>query len=121
MSIEAGLNPMAYIPGLLATGVPMLLLAALPVWPVHRRIAAARRHALQEVNACIATLPPADPAAPETLVDLAPLLGYRRELLEVSEWPFDVGVVTRLGLYLIIPPLTWVGAALIEHVVEGLL
>jgi hypothetical protein len=29
--------------------------------------------------------------------------------------------VARLGFYLIIPPLTWVGAALIENVVEAFL
>jgi len=38
----------------------------------------------------------------------------------VSEWPFDVGVITRLGLYLIIPPLTWIGAVLIERLVDDL-
>ena len=39
----------------------------------------------------------------------------------MSEWPFDVGVMTRLAFYLVIPPLTWVGAALIENAVDALL
>jgi hypothetical protein len=121
MFLEDDLNRLAYIPGLLAMSLPMLLLAALPVWPVHKRITVVKRQALSEVNRRIGMLPSPDPGQPETLRDLAPLLTYRREVAQISEWPFDVGVATRLGLYLIIPPLTWVGAALIENVVEALL
>lgn len=121
MTLEGRQGPEAYVPGLLALGGPMLLLAALPVWPVHQRIAAVRRAALARVNARIAELPAPDPERSDTLTALAPLLTYRRELTELSEWPLDVGVVARLGLYLIIPPLTWVGAALIERLVEVVL
>jgi hypothetical protein len=49
---------------------------------------------------------------------IAPLLIYRREIGRISDWPMDINVVTRLGLYLIIVPLTWVGAALIENAVD---
>jgi hypothetical protein len=119
--IEGEQSPLIYAPGLLATGIPMLLIAALPVWPVHRRIAAVKDHALRAVDRRIGALPLPDPDRPETLHQLTPLLSYRRELAQHSEWPFDVGVVSRLGLYLIIPPVTWVGAALIENVVEVLL
>ena len=58
---------------------------------------------------------------PEELTRLNDLLAYRREIAGVSEWPFDLGAMSRLGLYLVIPPLTWVGAALIENLVETLL
>lgn len=123
LGLEEDLDPLTYIPGLIATGGPMLLLAALPVWPVHRRIAAAKQRTLAELNARVRALQPDDPARPdpEVLRDLTPLLAYRREVQAVSEWPFDIGVMTRLSLYLIIPPLTWVGAALIENVVEAFL
>ena len=39
----------------------------------------------------------------------------------MSTWPFDTGALTRLSLYLIIPPLTWAGAALIERLVDSAL
>jgi hypothetical protein len=39
----------------------------------------------------------------------------------VSDWPLDIGALSQLAFYLIIPPLTWVGAALIENVVDALL
>jgi hypothetical protein len=42
-----------------------------------------------------------------------PYLVYRREIAAVHEWPFDAGIATRLAFYLIIPPATWLGAALI--------
>lgn len=119
MFIEGDLSPLAYVPGLLATGIPMLLLAGLPVWPVHRRLAAAKRQALKDADRRIAALPLPDLDRPESVAELTPLLAYRRELAASSEWPFDVGVLTRLALYLIIPPLTWVGAALIENLVDA--
>ncbi|HEX7037053.1 MAG TPA: hypothetical protein VF210_14855 [Pseudomonadales bacterium] len=121
MTIEDDMNPAAYLPGLIATGIPMLLIAALPVWPVHRQLAAAKRELLADVNARIAALPLPDAARPESIVALTQLLAYRREVMQISEWPFDVGVMTRLALYLIIPPLTWVGAALIENLVDAFL
>jgi hypothetical protein len=109
----------AFVPGLLATAVPMVLLATWPIWPLHERLAEARRSLLDALNRQIASEPLPDPHHPESLARLAPLLSYRREILDVSEWPFDLGTMTRLGLYLIIPPLTWVGAALIERLVDA--
>jgi hypothetical protein len=121
MFLDDDLDAAAYVPGLLGTGISMLLLAGLPIWPLHRRIADAKAACLHDLNARMAALPPPDVDHPQTLSDLAPLLAYRREIFQVSEWPFDVGAVARLGFYLIIPPLTWVGAALIENVVEAFL
>lgn len=121
MTIEGGMEPLAFIPGLLATGIPLLLLAALPVWPVHRRLRDHKRAILADLDRRIRVLPLPDPEQPESFEPLVPLLAYRREVAQAPEWPFDVGVLARLGLYLIIPPLTWVGAALIENVVDALL
>ncbi len=123
LGLEGELDPLAFVPGLIATSGPMLLLAAMPVWPVHRRIADTRARTLAALNGQIRALQPDDPADPEParLAALTPLLAYRREVQAVSEWPFDLGVMTRLALYLIIPPLTWVGAALIENMVDTFL
>ncbi len=119
--IDENVSPVAYIPGLLATAVPMVLMAALPVWPVHRRMLGEKRRVLEVLERRIVTLGNPDPAQTDTAAALTPLLAYRREVLQAPEWPFDVSVVARLLLYLIIPPLTWVGAALIENVVESFL
>ena len=39
-------------------------------------------------------------------------------MAEVSSWPFDLGNMTTIAFYLVIPPLTWAGAALIEKLVD---
>jgi len=121
MLIDGYVSPLAYVPGIIATCGPMFLLFALPVWPIHRAIARAKNSRIAELNAAIGQEPDPDLTQPETLAGLNSLLSFRREIQLVSEWPFDVSVVTRLGLYLIIPPLTWVGAALGENLVEALI
>lgn len=119
LMIDSDSGLVAFIPGMIATAVPMVLIAIRPIWPLHKRLAEARRSLLEDLNRRIASASPVDHADLEILARLAPLLAYRREIQDVSEWPFDLGTMTRLGLYLIIPPLTWVGAALIERVVDA--
>ena len=77
----------------------------------------------QRIESRLAAANAPDASCPEAnvLEDLAPLLGYRREVAQVSTWPFDGSNVTRLLFYMIIPPLTWAGAALIENLVDWLL
>jgi hypothetical protein len=113
-------DAIAFLPGLVATMVPMFVLAVLPVWPLHVRLRAAKRELLADVNARI-SLAPAPQGTVGDIGTLAPLLTWRREVTALPDWPFDTGTVGRLVLYLIIPPLTWVGAALIQHVVERFL
>ncbi|MEH6569126.1 MAG: hypothetical protein V7709_08630 [Halioglobus sp.] len=109
------------LPGLIATVAPLVAIFIIPVWPIHRRLSALKRETLTELtNRIEASLDNGDGSdpAPEKLVELAPLLVYRREIAGLSTWPFDVGSMTRLFLYFIIVPLTWAGAALIERLVD---
>lgn len=119
MMFESEVTYLTYLPGLIATGLPMLFLFLLPVWPVHRRIARAKREALLAINGHIAHLPRSETA--EALHTLSAALVYRREVESAAEWPFDTTVMGRLGLYLVIPPLTWIGAALIEMLLDTML
>jgi hypothetical protein len=109
------------LPGLIATAVPMVFLFLLPVWPVHRAIAAAKAAELERIGQLIDQFGSTPPETAEGFARLNPLLVYRREVAEVSEWPFNTSIMTRLCFYLIIPPLTWIGAALIENVVDTFL
>ncbi len=118
------MNLMEVLPGAIATLVPLLAIFVVPVWPVHRRLVVMKEQQLAGLNERIETrLRAGDGFFPETevLVDLAPLLVYRHEIAQVSTWPFDGSNVIRLIFYLIIPPLTWAGAALIENLVDWLL
>lgn len=119
MIFDGNVNPVAFAPGLAATTVPMLVLALMPVWPLHVRLRAERSRLLADVNRRIVELDAE--GGPAATAELLPLLAWRRELLAISEWPLDARSLGRLAFYLVIPPLTWVGAALIEHLVESLL
>jgi hypothetical protein len=72
------------------------------------------------IEACPDTMVGSDSDV-RVLEKLTPLLTYRREIAQISTWPFDVGNVARLTLYMVIPPLTWVAAALIENLIDSIL
>ena len=114
--VGADTSWVSFAPGLLATGGPMVFIFLLPVLPMHRRIIAAKQQALDRVTAVLTPLLESEHPDYKTL---EPLLTYRREVIDAPEWPFDTSVVGRLALYLIIPPLTWIGAALIEILVDS--
>jgi hypothetical protein len=86
-----------------------------PVWPLHKRLKAAKQAMLavvqQQINQ-VSSAPLRD------MSELATLLTFRREVASVAEWPLDISVLARFSLYLVIVPLTWIGAALIENVVD---
>ncbi len=127
IGVESGMNLIEVLPGAIATLAPLVALFIVPVWPIHRRLEKLKDQHLASVNQRIesrlaaANAPDASCPEADVLEDLAPLLGYRREVAQVSTWPFDGSNVTRLLFYMIIPPLTWAGAALIENLVDWLL
>lgn len=121
---ENGVDFMEILPGAFAMLVPLVVIFLVPIWPVHRRMSVLKEKTLDALNRRIDNRISKDgeyehdlPVDPE----LTSLLVFRREVLEVSTWPFNLGNVTRLALYLFIPPLTWVAAALIEKVVDAAL
>jgi len=121
MMLETDVAYITFVPGLIATGAPMIFMFLLPVWPIHRRIVAAKRTELDRVSREIINQPQAKPDDQRTYALLNPVLTYRREIAAVPEWPFDTSVIGRLAFYLIIPPLTWIGAAMIENLIDSAL
>ncbi|MEN8159366.1 MAG: hypothetical protein ABFS41_04755 [Myxococcota bacterium] len=51
-------------------------------------------------------------------LDLPGLLAYRREVADASEWPFDAPALRRFLAYMVIPPASWLAAALVERGLE---
>ena len=49
------------------------------------------------------------------------LLSWEARIEAVREWPIDARALRRLGLYLLIPLLSWSGGALVERGIENLL
>jgi len=124
IGFETGLNLAESLPGAIALLAPLITMFIIPVWPVHRRMATMKERELaslsDRIGVCLDAAGGADLDS-ESLDKLSPLLNYRREIAEVSSWPFDLGNMTTFAFYLIIPPLAWVGAALIERLVDRLI
>jgi hypothetical protein len=110
--------------------MPLLLLMngclfTLPLWGIHQRLRAERNAEISRVNAAIRgdrqalhdSLVGADAAA----LNAVDLLAYRDHVRSFSTWPFDASALLRLGLYLGIPLLGWVGAAIVERSIDVLL
>ena len=49
------------------------------------------------------------------------LMTYRERIERVSEWPFSVGTAPRTILYVALPFLSWIAAALVERVLGAFL
>lgn len=49
---------------------------------------------------------------------LADLLAYEARLQAVAEWPVDASTLLRLGLYLVLGLGSWLGAALVERLLD---
>ncbi len=124
MSVDSDFDLVRSLPGIVAIMASLLVLFIIPVWPLHRRIARRKEAELLELDTRIdECLDGADGAGlgVDKIAQLTPLLNYRREISAVSTWPFDAGAITRLAVYLVIVPLTWAGAALIERLVDAIL
>jgi hypothetical protein len=121
MNLDGQFEVAEAVPGAIATIVPLIMIFFIPVWPVHKRLSALKEEALEALTVRLESRLGDDDdrqPPPEKMADLTALLAYRREVSQVSTWPFDLSSMTRLSLYLIIVPLTWAGAALIERLVD---
>lgn len=52
---------------------------------------------------------------------LSGLVAYRIIVADAREWPLDLAVLSRLGLYLAIPIIGWVGSAIVEQLLNSAL
>lgn len=121
LMIDADASAVASLPGLVATTVPMITLALLPIWPLHVRLRDERQQLLDAIDRRLDALGKVAPGDTPAVDALLAQLAYRREVRAASTWPIDLSIAARLAFYVTIPPLTWVAAALIERVVDRLI
>ena len=97
----------------------------LPVWGSHRAIQAEKQRERDRVLAAIAgdsaALEASPLAAHASALTGVTLPDYLEKVDRIREWPFDAPALRRLGLYLLIPPLGWLGGALVERSLERVL
>jgi pimeloyl-ACP methyl ester carboxylesterase len=93
-----------------------------PMRGIHRRIVAARNDELERIRARIRKeregLMAGDPEAGDRMEGL---LAYEGRIEAVSTWPFDVPSLLRFGTLASLAVGSWVGGALIERALEGVL
>jgi hypothetical protein len=104
------------------------LLVSLPaafvllLWPlrsIHRRISAEKQRRLAQIEAMIQAS--RDGTTLEGILQLETLLAHRDRLREQKTWPLSSALISRVLFYLVIPPLAWAGAALVEIGVDWLI
>ena len=114
-------NLATVLPGFIVTLVALVYLFVRTSLPLHRRLTQEKTEQLEKLNVRIQALRGdlsiADLPSTE-LMELQALVEHRNYLQSCPEWPFRLTTIARWSLYLLIPPLTWVGAALIENVVD---
>ena len=121
--IDHGTSLLTVLPGIIPTFIPMLAMLLLPMWPAHKLLKARKAEEVRRINSSLDGLRSEEELYTdrERLEAINNLLDHRAHVQGVPDWPSDVGSVSRLAFYLIIPPLTWVGAALIENLVDVIL
>ena len=58
------------------------------------------------------------PICIDDLVRMEALLSHRDRIADLSTWPLDVKLASRIALYVVLPPIAWSAAALVEVLIE---
>ena len=128
MSITApiAVQPEGGVVGAAVNSVLMLFLALtaliLPMRGIHQRIQTQKREELATIRQHIQRERDKLLAASGGVDDrLVALLAMETRIERVEEWPFGAGSLYRVGFYLLLGLGSWVGAALVERMLESAL
>ena len=94
-------------------------LLILPMLSLHRRLLAHKREFLGEMHRQVADA--SRVMEPNSLTQIELLMQHRDRVRHTSAWPIDMSIASRLILYIIIPPLAWLGAAIVEMGLDKIL
>lgn len=125
----AFINTSEYLQGVLTSILIVLpiglILLILPMKSVRIRVKEAKQAELELVSRALRgdkdALKDSRVIKDEEDQNLSSLIMYRQMISEIREWPVNAPIITRLTLYVIVPLLAWVGAALVERVVDYVL
>ncbi|MEM7020331.1 MAG: hypothetical protein AAF512_23695 [Pseudomonadota bacterium] len=114
-AIDIQFRLMNHLPGIIV-GLPMIgILLILPVWGVHQRIVAEKNAEIARIQALLDTHQRPERTNYEDIAQLSTLMSYKRELKALPTWPIELPDMYRLAFYMVIPPLSWISSALIQH------
>jgi hypothetical protein len=109
--------------GIAVTVFSLSFIVILPLRGIRRRIAQQRGAILLRLDQRLDPLTGADiaNAGAEQLFELDALLDMRERVAAAPAWPLDLAGVRRILLYIVLPPLTWAAAALVEMAIDNAL
>lgn len=120
-------QPFSWLTGLVLTATVSIGTIAflLPLRELHRRIRDEKEAELERVRAAIhcnreALLSTSSDAAAPAM-RMPGLLAYEHRIASVHEWPINTPEIVRFGLLIMLGLGSWLGGALVGHVVDFLL
>ena len=104
----------------LYVGIPCaIMFVLLPTWSIRNSIRAEKKRTLDAINAEIELTSTA--LDNEALLRLNALIARRDQVQNTRTWPMDMSIFSRFLFYILIPPLAWLGAALMEIMLDSYL
>jgi hypothetical protein len=91
----------------------------LPTWGIHLRLKAFKHAQLRQLRGAIAMRCDPRDRSLEDAQQLRADLALEQRYNQVSEWPFDAGSYGRVALYVFLGLGSWIGAALVERLLES--
>ncbi len=104
----------------LYVGIPSaVIFVLLPTWTIRKNIRRVKAQALEAINSEIQQTPTGLDS--ESLLRLNALIARRDQVQHTRTWPMDISIFSRFLFYVFIPPLAWLGAALMEVMLDSFL
>jgi hypothetical protein len=98
-----------------------------PVFQVRKIVLRKKKLALERIREAFKSAARSDDQQKRRLTDSAKrleeinnLVGVRKEIGRTKEWPISIPVGMRVAFFVIIPPLSWVAASLVDWLVTQL-
>ncbi len=110
--------PMVAIPSIFA-----VILLLRPMLALKKRTHTKKAAELKKLNSLLAkewTDTKPDMPDPEAVGRLGGLLAMEARIKNVRDWPLDISGLGRLAFYIVIPLLSWSGAAVVERAIDSL-
>jgi len=118
-SLDFSFRPDNYSKALVIILPAICYLSLYPMWGLHLAMKKIRQEQLTELESLVKAA--SKSLKHDDITLLESLLQRRERVLTAPTWPIDIAFLQRLIIYIIIPPLAWVAAALVEYLLAGFL
>ena len=118
-------EPMNMVLALILIGMMMVLSVVLPLLPARLLIIALKQRELAALSQALrgdkTALANTHVRADAGRMLITDILQYQSQVEAITEWPVNVPVLQKLGLYLVLPVLSWAGASVLDFYVKLLI